>query len=49
MQEKISKAIDAIGGGAAPGDNPNTIEIPSVVEWNTSNTGEAALQLPAFG
>lgn len=50
MQEKISKAINAIGGGgAAPGDNPNTIEIPSVVEWNTSDAGEAALQLPAFG
>lgn len=50
MQEKISKAIDAIGGGGgASGDNPNTIEIPSVVEWNTSDAGEAALQIPAFG
>lgn len=49
MQEKISKVIDAIGGGAAPGDNPNTVEIPSIVEWNTSDAGAAALQVPAFG
>ena len=48
MQEKISEAIkkSGISGGTGSSTLPNTVDIPTTVEWNTFNNTGVVFEVP---